>query len=1011
MRKIVLFAILLAMYTGQLLAQARLVTGKVTDTKDGTPLAGVSVFIKGTNQGTSTAADGSFKINIPGSNVTLSFTYVGYLTKQVAVGNATNLEVSLEVDPKKISEVVVVAYGVQKKREVTGAITSVKATDISYKPIVSTEQALQGAAAGVSVTQASGTPGSGISVRVRGAASISASNQPLYVVDGIPINTGSYTQLGAGGQVTNALADINPSDIESIEVLKDASAAAIYGSRASNGVVIITTKRGANQKTRININSYYGTQEVAKKLDLITGPQYVELVQEAVKNRFGPTVKPSALGLSGLDADPNSYPTTNWMDKIFVKAPIRAIEVSANGGNDRTRFLISGNYFNQDGIVLGSGYNRFNFRLNLDNKVSDRLSVGTSTSFSRSVANRINNDNNIYGVVSTAILLGTHIPAYNPDGTYARDPNSSIENPLAAAKEPTFQATNFRLLSSVYADYKITSSLNFRSSVGVDYLSLHDFRFYPTTTNAGAGTKGSGAEGYNSDLNLVQENTLTYKKSYKGGHDLTALAGFSFQTSKGESIFAAATNFPGNGIRRLSAGSVKTDASSAGTSWGLVSYFGRLNYAYKSKYLFTGSIRVDGSSRFGANKRYGTFPAASVGYVLSEEKFMKRFTAISDLKLRASWGLTGNQEIGNFTSLALVGGGANYIQTGGLAPTQLGNPDLTWENTEQYNIGADLSLFENRVNLTADVFRKTTKELLLGQPLVGSSGFISVQKNIGSVRNDGVELGVNGYVINNQQFKWNANFNISFIKNKVLKLAGAPFAAGFASWVQEGYALGSFRGYRVEKIFQTQDEISKAPTQSTLTKPGDIKFKDLNGDGKITSDDQEILGNAQPKFYGGFTNTISYKGFDLTAFFQFTYGNLIYNNTRAFSEGMNSIFGQTADVLKRWTPTNTNTNIPRAVLLDPNNNRRTSDRFLEDGSYLRLRNLSLGYNFDPTLVRRWKLSSLRLYINSQNLITWTKYKGLDPEVSTFSDTNTAPGTDFLTFPQSRIVTVGINVGF
>jgi TonB-linked SusC/RagA family outer membrane protein len=1013
MKKLLQSLFVLMLVASAAFAQDRTITGTVTAKEDGSALPGVSIQVKGTKVGTQTGADGKFTIKVAQGQSALTFSFIGFVQKTVTLGNGSNINVSLESDSKVLSEVVVVGYGTQSKREITGSQSTVKAADIANAPIQSPEQALQGRAPGVQVTQSSGTPGGGISVRVRGPSSIGASNQPLYIVDGVPINTGSYTQLAAGGQLTNSLGDINPSDIESLEVLKDAAATAIYGSRASAGVVLITTKRGANQPTRLSFNSYYGVQEAQRQLPTITGQEYITLLNEAVYNRYSATYGAASnyTLLTGLSANPADYANTNWQDEIFRTAVVKNYDLSVRGGTDKTKFSVSGSYFDQDGIVINTGYKRYSGRVNIDNKISDKFNVGISSSFSTATSNRVNNDNNIYGVVSGSILLGPHVPVKNPNGTWGGDPVSSVDNPVASAYETTFTAVNNRLFANAFGEYKITDNLKFKTSFGVDYVQSKDRRFYPTTVNAGRGSKGSGAEGYNQEMNIVNENLFSFAKTFGGKHSLNAVAGVTYQTSKYESIYAAATVFPGNDIRRISAGAVKTDASSGGTSWGLVSYLARANYTFADKYIVQGSVRVDGSSRFGAKNRYATFPAASVAWRASEENFLKNSKLISDLKFRASYGETGNQEIGNFSSLPLFGVGA-YIQSGSLVPTQLGNPDLTWETAKAYNAGFDLGLFDNRLTFTVDGYRRNTEELLLGQPLVGASGFTSIQKNIGAVKNEGIELGVNAVIVNSKNFKWDASFNYTKNSNEVSTLyGGIPYASGFASWVEQGQPLGAFRGYIVDRLFQSAADVAASPLQSSATKAGDIKFKDLNGDNVINADDQQVMGQGLPTYFGGLTNNIKFKNFDVSFFFQFSGGNQIYNNTRAFSEGMNGLFGQTAAVLNRWTPTNTNTNIPRAIYGDTPNNRRTSTRWLEDGDFIRLKNANIGYTFSPALAKRLKLNSLRIYAAGQNLWTKTKYQGLDPEVSTFSDTNTAPGTDFLTFPQARTFTFGINVGF
>ena len=1021
MKKQVLVLFLWFGTMASLIAQ-RTISGTITDDKK-EPLIGASVLVKGTSTGTISDVSGAFSFSIPANGTTLIISYTGYASKEIAIGASNNYNVMLEQEAIDLSDIVIVGYGTQSKKELTGSVSKVTSETISRLPVTGVDQALQGQAPGVQVTSASGTPGASVSIRVRGPSSISAGNQPLYVVDGIPINTGSYSQIGVGGQQTNALADLNPADIESIDVLKDAAAASIYGSRASNGVVIITTKRGKQQKTQISLNTYRGTQEVWKTIDPLTGPEYVALLQEGVKARYGATIKPSQLGLRNLDADPSTYPTTNWFDEIFQSAPISQTDLNISGGTDRTKFFVSGSVFDQGGVVKGSSFDRYSFRMNLDNLVTDKFKIGVSTGFSRSHNTRIQNDNNIYGVLSTALLLGSHIPVLNADGTYGRDANASIENPVANAVEPTYDVYTNRLLSNIFGELTILEGLTFRSSFSVDYLNLRDDRFTPASHIQAAGVNGRGQQGFSSDLNLVNENYFSYRKAF-GKLNFDALVGNSVQTSQFESMYGEGENYPGKTIRELNAASVKKNVTSSKSAWGLNSYFSRLNMNWAGKYFISGSIRADGSSRFGANNRWGVFPSASAAWRLSEESFFPKSKVLSEVKLKASWGRRGNQSISDFASRALIAPGANYLQRAGLAPTQLGNPNLTWEEREDFDLGLEIALFESKLELSVDAYQGTTNELLLNRPLVGASGFTGIQENIGSIRNKGIDIGLTTTNIETKNILWTTNFNISFFDNEILKLAGTPFAAGFASWVAEGEALGSFRGYRTVGIFQTQAEIdalnakakeltgrSTAVYQSTLTRPGDIQFKDINNDGVITSNDQEILGDANPNYYGGVTNTIQAYGFDLSFFFQYSIGNFVFNNTRAFSEGMNSVFGQANTVKNRWTPENTNTTMPRAVFGDPNNNRRVSDRFVEDASYVRLKNVTFGYTFPTKLLDKIKMRTARIYVTGQNLLTFTNYSGFDPEVSTFGETNTAAGTDFLTFPQSRSLIVGLNIGF
>lgn len=1011
----------------QVAAQTRSISGRVTDktTQEGIP--GVTVLVVGTTNGVSTDATGGFSLSVPNSGGTLRISAVGYMTTDQPIGSSASYTISLAPDTKALDEVVIVGYGSQSKALVTGAVATVSAKEFQDQPVAGLDQALQGRASGVQVTSSSGTPGGAVSVRIRGTNSISASASPLYVVDGVPINTGNYSDIGVGNQVTNALADINPNDIASMEILKDASAAAIYGSRAANGVVLITTKHGRQGRTRITLDVYGGVQETRKKLGVLTGQQSQDLINEARTNvGLAPRyVTANPTSTQGLFSTAN----TNWQDEVFRKAAIQNYTLTASGGDAKTTFLVSGTYFDQQGIIIGSGYKRGSGRLNLEHRLSDHVKIGANLTVSRSNSNRINNDNNIYGVLSGAVLLGSQTPVTNADGTYARDPfNATVENPVASARVPTFISTQTRGIGNVYAEVEPVRNLIIRSSLGGDYLNLLERRFIPSTLIAGASTSGQGNINSRYDLTWLNENTATYSHSF-GDHNLTLLLGQSAQKSSQQGLLETATGFATNKLQQLTAGATKVTANSDASEWTLLSYFSRLNYDYKGKYILTGTLRADGSSRFGVNNKYGVFPAVSGSWRINQEAFLADNEVISELKLRGGWGTTGNFNIGNYSSLTLFGVGtanlANYNNAAGLAPTQLGDQNLTWEKSAETNIGVDVGVFKNRILLSANVFKRNSNALLLDSPQPLTSGFSSVTTNIGSLWNKGFELDITSQNIQAKDFTWTTNFNISFIRNRITKLPNrnADQAAGFASLLRVGESLGSFYGYVVDRIYQSAAEVT-ADNEAALaatkggtkyyqlqgTSAGDIRFKDLDGDGVITAADQKIIGHAQPKFFGGFNNQLSYKGIDLGFFFQYSYGNDIYNNTRAFTEGMNSVFGQSAAVLDRWTTANTDTDIPRAAFGDPNNNRRVSTRWIEDGSYLRLKTATLGYNLPKQWVTTAHLQNVRIYLAGQNLLTFTKYKGLDPEVSTFTTTNTSPGTDFLTFPQARVYQLGINIG-
>ncbi len=1018
MKKVLLFWSLLVLPLCSLLAQ-RTISGMVSSDNDEV-LVGASVVVKGTTVGTITDVNGNFKFEVPNEASILTVSFVGYNALEVAISSGV---MSIKLSANKIlDEVVVVGYGTQTKNEVTSSVSKISGDVLSKIPVAGLDAAMQGQAPGVFVTQNSGTPGGAISVRVRGPSSINGTNQPLYVIDGIPFSNGSYTQLGVGNQQTNALSDINPNDIESIEILKDAAAAAIYGSRANNGVVLVTTKRGKAGKPKIEFKTYYGNQSVQKKLTPITGPQYGTLVNEAR----------AARSLSLLFADPSTLPTTDWQSEIFRTAPIKNTELSLSGGNERTTYYASGGKYDQEGIVLGSTFNRVTGRINLDNRITDKLKLRLSTSFSQSKSNRLNNDNNIYGVVSAAILMGSHIPVTNADGTYARDPNSSVENPVAAALNPDINYISQQILGNAALDWEIVKGLIFTTSYSAQLINFRDFRFYPTTTNAGAGVGGQATEASARVTNLLNENLLNYQHSF-GKLKLSALAGLTFQNEVSNFAFFQGEKFPGNTIRTFDAASVKKDIQSSGTQWGINSYLGRLLLSWDNRYTIQGVVRADGSSRFGADKRWGIFPSVSGAWVVSEEPFWSGIkSVVSTFKLKAGYGIRGSSNIANFASRGLIAGGANYNQQPGLAPTQLANTELGWEEREDINVGVEIGLLKDRISLIVEPYKSNMREILLTKPVVFTTGFGSLSGNAAKMEGKGVDIGLKTLNFTNKNFTWSTNFNIATMTNKVTDYP-TPTPFGFASWLETGYSITSFRGYRVASILQTQDEITALDTkakekfgtsavyQTTLTKPGDIKFVDINNDGRITVDDQEILGNALPKFTGGISNDMSLNldnagSFDLSFFFQFVQGNKIYNNTRAFSEGMNGVFGQTAAVLNRWTPTNTNTDVPRAVWQDPNNNRRSSDRWLEDGSYIRLKNLTFGYTLPKSLLSKVKIQNLRVYFTGQNLWTKTKYSGLDPEVSTFAEgvgvnANTAGGTDFLVFPQAKSFIFGLNVGF
>lgn len=855
--------------------------------------------------------------------------------------------------------------------------------------------------------QTSGAPGAGFNVRIRGATSINASNAPLYVVDGVPIISDPLSQVGIGGQNQNPLADLNPNEIESLEVLKDASAAAIYGSRGANGVVLITTKSGKAGKTQINFDASYGFQDLPNQIDIVDGPGYRDYLEELFGN---PDV-----GAGGLGGN------SNWQDEIFRTSSVQDYNLSASGGTDKTRFYASMSYNDNEGILQGTSFKRYSARLNLENFVSEKLSFNFNMGFTRSDNRPVQNDNNIFGAVSTAILLPPTVPIRREDGTFGTA--FGLENPVAATTLYENQIGTNRIIGNVGARYSILPSLSFRAVLGIDALSLREDVFEPAALQSSV--QGTKTVGTTNNIRLVNTYTLNYQKRF-GRHSLNALGGFELQQDETLRTLSVVNDFPGDSFSALDAGSSPLTTGGNFTGDNLRSFIGNLDYNFDDRYIFTFTVRRDGSSRF-INEKWGTFPAVSAAWRISQESFFD-VEFINDLKLRAGWGINANNSIGNFVARQLSEAGANYQDRPGLVPNQLGNADLKWETTEAVNIGLDFVLSDGLFSGSVEYFNKTTEDLLFFRPIPTTAGFLSVPSNLGSVRNRGVDILLTSNVVRRGDFNWSLTLNASYLENEVLELFNnQPVDFGFATRLAVGQPIGAFFGYVTDGIFQNQAEVDAHATQPNA-RPGDIRFVDLSGgagpdgilgtaddlpvDGMINDADRTFIGKALPDWQGGLISDMSYKGFTLNAYLQFTYGNDIYNNNLAFAEGLNSVFAPTQRAFDNaWRQEGDGNDIPRIVNGDPANNRRASDRFLEDGSFLRLKTLTLAYNFPKATINSIGLERLRLYVSGTNLITITNYSWFDPEVNTFGNSNVALGTDFLTFPQARSVVFGINVGF
>jgi TonB-dependent starch-binding outer membrane protein SusC len=1019
---------LLFFITISLCAQNRL-TGKVINQSDNQPIVGATVQEKGTTNATQTANDGSFAITV-GNNARLVITVVGYAAQEVAVNGRSNFSISLQAVSTGLNEVVVIGYGTQRRTNVTSAISSIDSKTLNELPVPNLSQALQGRMAGVSVVN-NGTPGSQPIVRIRGISSISFSSDPLYVVDGVP---------------TGDISSFDMRDVESVDVLKDASAAAIYGSRATNGVIIITTKKGRRDgKLHVGLNSYYGVQRVTERLDLLDREGFMKYAVAYRGSQVPRLLAPwASTAIYNGTSQTYGQTNTNWQDEYFRDGLITETNISLNGGNEISRFNASAGYFDQKGTAPNVAFKRYNFKLTSEHNLSKVFTFGETIFASNSIRKGDNNSGGTRSNLVNVIRMMPHMPVYDPttNGGFrgvnsfldGGDPTNPIED--AVLKNPT-QNTTAKILGNAFLDINFTSWLKFKSSFGIDYADGLFYRFQPVfndsgTINGSSATQATITNNRGLSTVLLYTEQLTFDKKF-GQHHLTATGVFESQHQKTKSENASG-NQPSNNLRVLQNALNQSVSTSTGENF-LVSLLGRVNYDFAGKYILSAAIRRDGLSVWAPGKKWGNFPSASLGWKIDQESFMKNQSLISQLKLRGGYGVTGINGVllGNTPWLVNVDANSsaypfNNGNPGGLGSSinQLGNRDLEWETTKQTNVGVDLGILHNKITLTADYFHRQTDNLILGVTVPPSFGYINntVIKNIGSMENNGLEfvLGYNGQA---GDFSWNASANASFIKNKVLKLAegltnlpaGAD-AADFGGWdvtnTEPGQSIQYFYGFIVDGIFQNASEVTSSPFQTASTAAGDLKFRDLNKDGKIDASDRTYLGSYLPKVSYGLNISANYKNLDLGIFFQGVQGNKIYNDTRVITEGMIRFFNAGKQVLNAWTPTNTNTNIPRAIANDPNGNSRTSTRFLENGSYLRLKNVALGYNFSSRQLTSWTkgtVSSFRIYVSGQNLLTFTNYTGYDPEVGNRTGSSLTNGIDWAIYPQPKAVQVGIQVNF
>lgn len=1011
-----LFSLLLM--SAAVFGQQRTITGTVTEASDGTTLPGVTILVKGTTNGTTTDLNGNYTLRVNENAKALVFSFIGMKTTEVPLKDQNVINVKMEIANTTLDELVVIGYGAVKKSDLTGSVASIGNEELKKIPVNSLDQGIQGKVTGVQVTQMSSQPGGATSVRIRGGNSILAGNEPLYVIDGVL--TESQIDLSwIGSPAQNGLSSINPNDIESIEILKDASATSIYGARGANGVVLITTKRGKSGKDNLTFEAYFGMQVKAKDVNVMNATDFAKLYDEAGYNADSAYVplypNPDSLGEG-----------TDWQKEIYRNAPIQNYQVSFSGSNDKTTYALSLGYYNQGGIIYGSDFKRYSFRVNLDRKMSSRLTGGTNLSYTRTEANTVPTDTPggfFPGVVNTALIFNPALPVYDSTGQYTlTDPNADawLDNPVAVTRDVTAIDKVDRLLGNIYLEYAIIRDLKFRTNFGLDlYHSVQDM-YTPRYVYSGSFNNGQARFATTDILNYIFDNTLTYNKTWNKIHSINALAGFTYQNNSTRTFIDIATGFPNDilgyyGIEYAT--NMPTVYASFNNSTS-VSYLTRVNYNLMDRYLFTVTCRVDGSSKFGSNNRYATFPSAAVAWRASEENFLKNVSWLSNLKLRVSYGLSGNDRIYNYAYIRTIASTIYYFNNSfpgsGFAPNNPGNNNLKWETTAQFDVGADVGFFDGRISATIDYYNKQTSDLLYYSNLPWVTGYSSYLNNIGKLRNNGVELALNtaNFV---GAFKWNSILNLSLNRNMVTELNGSElfinndtYKLKIGNWavIREGEPMGSFYGLVSDGIWQTAEAETAAKYGA---QPGDFKYVDQNNDGKINSLDCGIIGHALPDFTWGFTNTFSFKNFTLDIFLQGSQGNQILNSNRFELESGNGLSNASIKLLDRWTPTNPSNTYPRA-----NRNAdylHMSDRYLEDGSYLRVKTVTLSYELPDKAVKAIRLSRVKFYVTAQNLFTVTNYSGFDPEVGSFGLDNTRLGYDFGSYPSVKTYILGASITF
>jgi TonB-linked SusC/RagA family outer membrane protein len=997
-----------------------MIRGKVTDEANAA-LPGVSVVLKGTQKGTTTDKDGAFELDVPELNgAVLVFSFVGYKAQEAVVGSQSSLSVVMVPENKSLEEVIVVGYGSVRKSDLTGSVSSIKSEAIREMPVTSVDQAIQSRAPGVQVTQTSGAPGGGISIRVRGANSINSGSEPLYVIDGFPMYPDNGA-LGTSGnrQPTNAMATINPNEIESIEILKDASATSIYGSRGANGVILITTKRGKEGQSRVDYDGSYSFQTIAREVKVLNGGDYARYINMLERSQGGnPRYTDAQINEIGVG--------TNWWDVVSRTGGLSSHQLSFTGGNKGMRYAFVGNYLDNKGIIKNTDFNRYGFRMNLDNDfLNGKATLTNSWSFNRSGSSNVPTDRGgPGGIVISALGLDPTGPVYDQNGgyRYASYDQRFLTNPLAEATEGYDRDNTNRLFGTSALTINILKGLKFRTSLGLDIVNARRTTFYNSFTYLGRQNGRELQKANRNSNNILNENILSYNKELAAGHYLDVTVGYTYQKELNYFESNATRGLPSDDVEAVNMqnGSRPLVPTSGRVEWELLSMLGRVNYNFKDRYLLTVTLRRDGSSKFGPNNKWATFPSAAIGWRMVNEEFFKNSglgEVFDDLKIRASYGLTGNSQIPVYRSVAgLIPYnyvfGATPTLVSGYGPNRISNSNLKWESTSMLNVGVDFALLNNRLSLTIDAFKNKTTDLLLDVSIPQSTGFSTIMLNSGSLSNKGLEFSASYKLISSNALTWDVSGNVSVLRNKILDLGkSTPFFSNstsghlgvLGSWVEAGNSIGVWRGYNYVGLFQSDEE-----GKSFSAKAGYPKYEDVNGDGKYTTDDFKIIGDPNPKLTWGFNTSLKYKGFDLSVFFRGVHGNKVRNLQQSeMGDGVQKI-NQISNILTdSWTPEHRDASRP---VIDGRRDFisfRRSSFFIQDASFVRLQNLSLGYTLP---VKPAFLRHARVYVSGQNLFLITKYKGFDPEVNNQGQNNLNRGDDYDAYPRSRMLTVGVNLG-